>query len=907
MSLSAILVVTRAGLAGRRGRLAAAAFAIALAGSVQLAVMAAYTNLHRRALPLAHAALMDAEAVVTATDPAWPAIPADLVEALRADPRVAHLDAAWRIQAFVHPGTAEGAIDPARMDVWDDSIRQNLWASLDDGPRPPLLAGRWPDPAALDPIECAVASFGVGGAAAAVGDWLRLESDSGAHRARVVGTFAAGDASVAQELPRWRIAAPAAGRLAGGARPVADALVHLRPDADAAAFAADWGPRLRAAPGRIELRHAGDLAAGWLARVPGMGWARSTALIALVLTTLAVLCLGLAVQAAAVRERTARYALVRALGGGRATLSAAVLAESALLAGLGAGGAFLLAWAYLAGAAAAWPALPGAGSHPDLPSTLVTGASLVAGVLLGGLWPALAAARVRPADAEAARVDPARAAALARRGALAAGLVLVAATAAVLVTGDRSPARGALLLWLGIPALTVAGVLATPALVRACSRLLAPAAGRLLRVDPLLLGDQLAGDVPRSAGSVVAMTVGLGAFVWVLCWGASMTDAFRLDPAIPRRLVTVQPHGLDAAEAARVAATPAFAGMRPFVFVDTRLAADRERHATWGWQDGCLVVGAGGLDALPLRLVAGRAEDAAAALAGDGSCLILDWHARGAGLRPGDQVEVAVPGAPDAVRAYRVAGVVAMQGWIFATKFAKLRLRNSAHAAFVIVGLDVARRDFPAAHVGAWWGPAAPGGDSGALTAAVRGAVDLDRPLAYPSDAGGMVAAHGRWVHVADLDQAQTLLERMGEATVRAMGHLPLIALALSLASVAGTLVAALRARARELGVLRACGLTRAGLLRLALAECLVLGIAAAGLAAAFGAGAAALVLAATTIAGYYGTWQGMDIRFIVPWPWLWPGAVVAAVVCGGAAAWAAWRIGRQRPADLLAGARGHP
>jgi hypothetical protein len=101
--------------------------------------------------------------------------------------------------------------------------------------------------------------------------------------------------------------------------------------------------------------------------------------------------------------------------------------------------------------------------------------------------------------------------------------------------------------------------------------------------------------------------------------------------------------------------------------------------------------------------------------------------------------------------------------------------------------------------------------------------------------------------------------------------------------------------------VLRSCGLGRAALLRLALAECVLVGLAAVAIATWFGVVGAWLLLRVSTIAGYHLRFVGIQPDFVVPWAWLAPGWLATVGVCALAALLAGWRLGRTPPADLLA------
>jgi putative ABC transport system permease protein len=925
MTLAAVPVLLRASVAAHRGRFAAAAVAIALAAAVLLAALLGQRALRDQAPRAAQTLLADTELHVAATDTVHPVLDQPFVESLRADPRVARVFTAVSVRAVDMPGTEAGALDRdtfyslggGGMGGWISGRRDSFLAWDADGPRGTLAAGRWPAPDATDPVE--VVAPRVWGLK--VGAWRRLESDTGVHRARVVGVTDADGSLVSTpqgvRLAARQISRAAAERLAGGPRPPSDARLVLHRAEDRAAVLADCREQAARLPGRIEVWDAEAIRQAALVS-PAVESARVAVLTAVLLVSACVVCIALGVQGSAVRERAAQLALLRALGAGRGTLAAVVAAEAAALTVVSLVGAVALAWGATAGVGALVPFLriPAA---PDPFSVTVTGAVVLAGVLAGSVWPAVLAARARPVD-----TDPAR---TARRVAVAAVVVAVVVAAVVVAAPAGSLARARSLAWVGIPGLALAAVLVTPLAVRAVGRLFVRPTAWLTRTDPLVLADQVEGDGPRSTGAVVAVAVGLGGFLLALCWGASMLGSFVIDPDVPRWLVSIHPYGLDRAETERALAAPALRGFQPLTLVDTRLGDGAAEDAV-----PTLVMGGDlpralgdGPDALPFRFVAGDRAQAAEALAAGDACLVSDWYAAGAGVRVGDRIPVAVPGpAGPATRTYRVAGVVELRGWRMVTKQNKVRLRGDKHRVMLVLAADAVRRDFPVAYANFLLGnlPSAAGRSSSfpgdlpsadalaasaaerdAVEAAVAAAVNLTRSVEHRPDGGPATRAAARVVQTDDLDRTRhALLGDWGGGTARRMGWVPLVVLGLSLLSVAGALVASLRARGRELGVLRSCGLSRSGLARLALAESLLLGLAAVPVAAVFGGGGAWVLLEVTAVVGYRLDFAGIRPEFTVPWEWLWPGWALTALVCGLAAVWAGWRVGRTPPATLMAG-----
>lgn len=936
MSTSAVLILLRANLWSQRWRLIAAACAIALAASVLLSALIGLQFVRDQAPRAAHALLENNEVHLAATDTTFPFLGDDLLNALRTDVGVAQVRTAISVRALDMPGTESGELDRELffslegrgMGGWISGRRDNFLA-WEGEPRGKLLEGEWPSVDAIDPIEIvAPAVWGQ-----QVGDWRRLESDGGVFRAKIVGVSDAEMSLTSTpqgvRLLSRQISPVAVERLAGGPRRPGDARITLH-DAEAREeFLAEWRERISSSPGRLELWDAETIRQAGLIS-PALSSARMGVVTAILLSAVSVACIALGVQGSAVRERATQLSLLRTLGADRKTLAALVLAEAGVLAALGLLGALAIAAGLLSGIATLFPFL-GAPAAPDFWSVAAAAGAIFVSVLAGGAWPAIMAARTRPAEVAADAVDQARIARLTKVAAMIGAAALVAAVVAIWAMPADSMSRAHVAAWLGIPLTAFAAICLTPLSMQTVSRLFARPIAWLAWTDPLVLANHVAGDGARSAGSVIAIAVGLGGFAWLLCWGASMLGSFVIDPAIPRWFVSIHPYGLERQETERILKDPAVGDFQPLTLVDTRLAAEVGSEIVPALVIGVDVGRALGDSpaSLPFGFLDGDRTQAIEQLASGEGCLLSDWYASSNGIRAGDQVKVAVPGGDGCTeRTYRVGAVVDLPGWRMMTKQNKVRLRGDKHRAMVVLDADVARRDFPVAHANFLLGNtltaegvptafqselpkleafAASNAERETLERNISQIGDLNRPLDYRTEEGNERRANRRIVQVDDLQRTSYELKGdWGGGAVKRMGMLPLFVLGLSLFSVCGALAASFRASARELGVLRSCGMTRFGLARLALAESLLLGLSAFPVAALIGGAGAWILLEVSSVVGFRLDFTGIKPTFVVPWRWLAPGFVVTFVVCVLASLWAAWRVGRIPPATLLSGAADH-
>jgi len=145
------------------------------------------------------------------------------------------------------------------------------------------------------------------------------------------------------------------------------------------------------------------------------------------------------------------------------------------------------------------------------------------------------------------------------------------------------------------------------------------------------------------------------------------------------------------------------------------------------------------------------------------------------------------------------------------------------------------------------------------------------------------------------------IVRRRTESVLWMMSKFPLIVLAITTLAVVNTIMASVRARRWELGVLRAVGLTRGGLARLVFAEAILVGLVACVLSFAFGLTAAWCANGICTYIFYFG---GLQPPLVIPWTKLLLGFSVTLAICVLAALGPAISTGRAEPAKLLQAGR---
>ncbi len=166
---------------------------------------------------------------------------------------------------------------------------------------------------------------------------------------------------------------------------------------------------------------------------------------------------------------------------------------------------------------------------------------------------------------------------------------------------------------------------------------------------------------------------------------------------------------------------------------------------------------------------------------------------------------------------------------------------------------------------------------------------------------GGRDAAAAAKVTLRSADSVRKQITERADGIIWALSQLPLVTLAVTSLGVINTVLASIRARRWDLGVLRALGVTRFTLFRLIIAEALLVGVVACLLSLGFG-----------TLAGYCGTGitrfinirGGMITPLIIPWSQLAIGFAATLSLCLLAALWPAATTGRTEPLQLLQAGR---
>jgi putative ABC transport system permease protein len=526
-------------------------------------------------------------------------------------------------------------------------------------------------------------------------------------------------------------------------------------------------------------------------------------------------------------ERVRELGLLRAAGASRRQLTSFILVQATAI-GIAGSVLGVLLGAVLAAAIASW--LGAVGSVP-LGAPVVTLEDAVAALAIGvvvtlaaAIEPARRAGRISPVEALKARLDLPTA----RRARL---RWLVAVFALVGVAGlliwPRGAGDAALVRALLVYAILLVVALAVPFLLPGVARVAGVPFGVLARLEERLARASMLRDRGRAAVTVGALTIGLATIVALGGVGQharSAAGAWIAD-VVPGDVVltSIFPRALD--EFDDVLAAPGVASISPIGTFPLAVGGVRT--------DGVAMVGADLAADGRLRFVAGDRATALAAIDAGGAVLIPAGVAGREGL--GLETTIEATAADGSVLALRVVGIT------------ERTLPGATGEALIVGWSDAERLGIAGADAFAVrFDPAATAADRAELA-------DVARSLALePAPLGRIEGAIGQ-----ALDRVFGLFD-----------VLALVAVVVASLGIVNTLTMNVFERVREIGVLRAAGMTRRQVWRSVVVEAGITGLVGAmcGVLAGLLVGGVMVVLAG-------GRW---DIATAVPWP-----AVGAAFVLG--------------------------
>ena len=530
-----------------------------------------------------------------------------------------------------------------------------------------------------------------------------------------------------------------------------------------------------------------------------------------------------------VGERAREVGLLRMAGSTRGQVMRFVFAGALVLGVTGSAFGVILgtAFAYLlAEAVSAATGVTAIVTGIDPQSALMAGAVGLGITVLGAIEPALRAARISPFEAMRARFDL-PSVRRSRLGWIAVVFVLVGAMA--LVAWPPAIAGSGAQRALAVYAVLLVATLLTPIFLRPLARLLGLPVALVLRLEERLARGSLARDRSRTTLTLGSLVVGL-AMVVALGWTAQAARASAnawLQDVIPGDEVvsSIRPIGPDEGVRDALRQVPGVARVTPIGTFDLAYHGYRV--------DAAAVVGADFLADGRLHATSGDRVAALRGLDDGGSVIVPAAVATRLGLHLGDTMRVALAGGNHVD--LRVAAIVE-------------RSIPATSGEAVLVSWTDATQSL---------------GVAGADAFAVRFAPD-----ATAADRASLDATATQYA--LEANPIERIQGAVADALARVFGLfdvLAIIAVIVAALGIVNTLTMGVLERIRELGVLRAIGMSRAQAFRMVVVEAAVLGVVGAVLGSLVGVAVGVVMLAI-----------GGDFAPVIGVPWL---PIEIAVVLG--------------------------
>jgi putative ABC transport system permease protein len=525
----------------------------------------------------------------------------------------------------------------------------------------------------------------------------------------------------------------------------------------------------------------------------------------------------------------------------------------------------------------------------DWPGVAMAACTAMGASVLASLLPAWQATRVDPIEA----MTPLAAPSSDRFPSIAMlfGLVLISVDPIILFIRLESEFAQAVRFFLhfviGLPCMMLGFFLLAPAFVWTLNRIGIPILSLILRLPSGVMRQQLDGGLWRSAGTCTSLMVGLAVLVVMQTQGNSSLNSWTLPTRFPDVFIfTRSLTGLTPAAQETIRNSPILRAddvmpigtIAPEVLGAGRLGPLGTRFP--GATMFIAIEPERGFRLMELDFRQGNAEEAKILLQRGRHVVVTEDFHRMRKLDLGDKVSFKRFGKEPVE--YTIAGVVWSPGIdVMINAFDLSQQVEQQSAACVFGSIADAQRDFDLRSVWLMCGNFRELGVEKETLAS-----ELQKSL---GDTG---------VNVADVRKLKHLIETGLGQLLFVASSIAWGALLIASLGVTNTIIASIRSRMYQFGVLRSIGLTRWALVRLVLSEALLLGII--GAVMGLTCGALMTVDARQLIALSIGHYAPIN----VPWPIIWLGVGVVVGVSLLASVVPAIRLARTSPLSLLQAGR---
>jgi putative ABC transport system permease protein len=412
----------------------------------------------------------------------------------------------------------------------------------------------------------------------------------------------------------------------------------------------------------------------------------------------------------------------------------------------------------------------------------------------------------------------------------------------------------------------------------------------VLRMRYALLRQQLSSGVWRAAGTCAALMVGLAILIAMETEGNSMLKGWELPDQFPDIFIVSWGTGLDDAQIAKLShlkgirpgellpiaiATPEFGGkLESNIFALGTAAVVPDATMFFGI-DPYL-----GMKMMKLDFRQGNPQEAARLLSQGNHIIVTDEYRQLRHLGVGDSVQLLTDKGPVD---FKIAGVVWSPGMdLIDSKFDMGEQFDQRTGASIFGSMADAKKYFGAGRNGIRLFAANldAGADKDAVLAEVQKQLNIE----------GMQAG--------DVRQIKNNMKDTFAELLLLVALVPFGAMLVASLGVTNTIMASIRTRRWQLGVLRSIGLTQSQLLRLIFSEAALVGVVGCGMGIAAGALLSADAHELSRIV------TGFNPNIAVPWGIVLAGTLVVMFIAIIAGAWPAISVARTEPLSLLQGGR---
>ncbi|HVT89237.1 MAG TPA: FtsX-like permease family protein [Tepidisphaeraceae bacterium] len=659
---------------------------------------------------------------------------------------------------------------------------------------------------------------------------------------------------------------------------VSRVLIQFRTGTDPQAFYDRWSVKLPAIEPDLRLRLSSQTHRDMDKNLQGLEvvsyFGGSVAMLAAMFIIFSSLSMG-------VSERQRTLAMLRAVGAVRSQLGWLVVSEAIFLACLGIIIGIPLGVLWIKLLAWQFDFLFTAGGVVNIGGAIYAAIGSLVTALAASFLPALGAMRASPLEA----MTP-LSSATPNRGihfSLIVGLLMLCVDPLVLWSGANRNVVFYLHCILGVPTVMVGWFLVSPVLVNGIERLIGPVLAKVFGLRLALLRQQLSRSTWRSAGAAAALMVGLAVLIVTQTQGTTAIAGWKLPDHFPDAFIYSY-LGLDAADQKKLAELPE---IRPGGLSPIAMASPEFGVSVFGIAGAALVPDATmffGIDPdqaltmLDLDWRDGNPEDAKRMLKLGRHVIVTQEYKQLRGLGVNDKLPLKTnQGVVD----FTIAGVVWSPGIDVITSTHDLSLQFDQRTAASLFGtLEDAKTYFGVERIHLF-------------AANLKGDVEKSQLITQFK-----TTMRGKGLDVGDVRQVKFMIQQIFSRLLQLASTIAYAAMAVASVGVTNTIMASVRSRRWHLGVLRSIGATRGQILRLILAEAILLGLAGIilGLMSGFH-----LELDAHHA---WGVFFGYEPPLVVPFVPILIGAATIMAVSILASLWPAAHAARSQPLTLLSAGR---